>query len=130
MMYLGDQAVGIAAKSKIVHGEFTPTEDLTEYTISPGYEINFLIVQKTTAERINNVRNFAYAIMFNNNNITIEYGLASNSTGTSWASPFWSSSHNTSLPIEKNGINYIVYPARVAGGAKFYAGETYEWYAI
>ena len=117
--------------STIYHGTFTPESDLTEYVIDVGKQVHTLIIQVKDGVRESGVRNFGYAIMFEDSSGNVyEYGVASNSTGTSWAALYWNLAQSSSLPIIKNGTEYTVYPIRVAAGACFITGVEYEWYAI
>lgn len=133
MIYLGENPVGLAIKSNIKYDEFTPQEDLIEYTIDAGQNISLLVIELKTATLISGKRNMAFIMARIENGEIVEiYGSSSNATGTSWGSVgLWSKSNSTILnAITKSGNSYTITPERAFNGAKFWADTTYQWYAI
>ena len=124
--------MGMAGRGgTIYHGTFTPESDLTEYTVDVGNNVHVFIAQAVDGALMSGSRNFGYAIMFEDaDGNTYEYGIASNTNGTSWAAPYWREMTPAALiPIEKNGTQYTVYTNRLAAGCSFKAGIEYEWFA-
>lgn len=116
---------------ELLHGEFTPSDDVSSYTIDPGRDVSFILVQCKSAVIISGVRNTAYIIAFVDNGQIQGYGSCSNAVGSSWGgSSYWSSTNASNTPIVKNGTSYTFTPSTFASGAKFYASRSYEWYAM
>ena len=122
--------MGMAQGATLMHGEFTPTEDVSSYTIDPGKNVNFILVQCKSAELISGVRNFAYFIAFVDNGQVQGYSVCSNATGSTWGGGTYWSRSSSATPIVKNGTSFTFTPSVYASGAKFYASRSYEWYAI
>lgn len=115
---------------ELLHGEFTPSEDVSSYTIDPGRDVNFILVQCKSAELISGVRNLAYIIAFIDNGQMQGYSTCSNATGSAWGGGTYWSRSSAATPIVKNGTSFTFTPGVYANGAKFYASRSYEWYAI
>lgn len=122
----------MASGATLMHGEFTPTEDIASYSINPGKEVSFIYVQCTSGVLISGVRNTAYLGAIVHNGELVNFGITSNAAGTNWTGGmFWSKSTSQSNnPITKSGTTFTFSPNAFASGSKFYASRTYEWYAV
>lgn len=122
----------MAQGATMLYGEFTPSENLSEYTIDPGRDVNFIYIQCKSGELISGVRNIAYIGAVLHDGVINAIGMASNATGNSWGnSVYWTKSSTGQVsPITKDGTSFIFKPATFANDAKFYASRTYEWFAM
>lgn len=120
----------MASGLSVLHGEFTPSEDVQTYTIDPGRNVTCFIVQVKSTELISGVRNFQNLVYFDYEGTPIYYATASNSAGSTWGSTnLWYLSNTGVTPISKSGTTFVIDATKVANGAKFYSSRTYEWFA-
>lgn len=116
--------------SNIESGTITPSENLDTITFNTSKKCSNIIIYKTSSTLTSSgVRQIALYACINNN---IQRCIATNSSGTVWASNYLSDSNpNSSAPRTVfNDSSIVVYSHTTLGGSGYYAkGEEYTWIA-
>ena len=116
--------------SNIESGTITPSENLDTITFNTSKKCSNIIIYKTSSTLTpSGVRQIALYACINN---SIQRCIATNGSGTAWASNYLSDSNsNSSAPRTVfNDSSIVVYSHTTLGGSGYYAkGEEYTWIA-
>lgn len=116
--------------SNIESGTITPSENLDTITFNTSKKCSNIIIYKTSSTLTpSGVRQIALYACINN---SIQRCIATNGSGTVWASNYLSDSNsNSSAPRTVfNDSSIVVYSHTTLGGSGYYAkGEEYTWIA-
>lgn len=122
----------MAQGATLLHGEFTPTEDLSSYSINVGKTVDFIVVQLKEAVLQSGKRNVVIiGALFHDGGKDV-FAVAGNATGTQYGTnSIWNKFNSgvSTAVTENNGI-YTFDAGVIVSSGMFYANVTYEWYAI
>lgn len=114
----------------IESGTITPSENLDQITFGTSKKCSNIIIYKTSSTLTSSgVRQIALYACINN---SIQRCIATNGSGTAWASNYLSDSNPTSSAPRTvfNDTSIVVYSHTTLGGSGYYAkGEEYTWIA-
>lgn len=114
----------------IESGTITPSENLDQITFGTSKKCSNIIIYKTNSTLTpSGVRQIALYACINN---SIQRCIATNGSGTVWASNYLSDSNPTSSAPRTvfNDTSIVVYSHTTLGGSGYYAkGEEYTWIA-
>ena len=121
--------MGMANGSKIMSGEFTPTQDVGTVDINIGFSPKYFYITVTDLTLVSGKRQFISLAHVDNNGAIYECGTASNSTVSSISTCYSRIPSSANFAVSANGGNVTIDATVVISGNKFLSGVTYKWFA-